>query len=133
MEATGVTTYPWGKKYVSHHMGTFPKGTYASAAKGVYTSQGFKPFVHVDGEMAFSRSYPVWKSKNPSVEHIYEYKGSLLSGNAVYSIIKSNRTTNSMGGSRRVVKAKTPKKVAKKSLRSTNRSRKVLTPVRSYW
>ena len=122
-------------------MGTFPKGTYASAAKGVYTSQGFKPFVHVDGEMAFSRSYPVWKSKNPSVEHIYEYKGSLLSGNAVYSIIKSNRTTNSRGGSRRVVKAKTPKKVAKKSqkgfkktsLRSTNRSRKVLTPVRSYW
>ena len=69
---------------------SLPKGTTQSKAKGLMTRSGHKPFVHVNSEKEFYRSYPIWKSKNPRTSHVYWFDEKMLSGNQVMAIIKRN-------------------------------------------
>lgn len=69
---------------------SLPKGTTQSKAKGLMTRSGHKPFVHVNSEKEFYRSYPIWKSKNPRTSHVYWFDNKMLSGNQVMAIIKRN-------------------------------------------
>lgn len=80
---------------------TFPKGTSVSKSKGLMTPSGVKPFVHVNRQGEFYRSYPKWKSKNPNTNHVYEFNGRLLPGHIIMEMIKNNmspRTTRNNAG-----------------------------------
>jgi|SRR5210317_90073 hypothetical protein len=69
---------------------TFPKGTRESSSKGFMSKNGTKHFVHIVNTKEFYRSYPYWKSKNPSVNHVYEFEGRLVSGNKIMNFLKQN-------------------------------------------
>lgn len=126
-------------------MTTYPKGTYVSSSKGMYTPSGYKHFVHVRRNGEFARSYPVWKSKNPNVRHLYEYQGRILPGNTVYSLIKSNSNSSSNSNSNTPTSRRRRAPIKKKNTtnnknkkKNTTKNKKITkrkksTPMRSFW
>ena len=86
---------------------TFPKGTTVSGSKGLMTPSGPKPFVHVNRQAEFYRSYPKWRSRNPRTNHVYEFNGRLMHGNDIMEIIKSNMPSTSRASSSRSTRAST--------------------------
>lgn len=69
---------------------TFPKGTRESSSKGFMTNSGTKHFVHITNTNEFYRSYPVWRSKNPRTNHVYDFQGHLATGNQIMSFLREN-------------------------------------------
>lgn len=69
---------------------TFPKGTRESLSKGFMSKNGTKHFVHVTNTNEFYRSYPVWRSKNPRTNHVYEFNGHLATGNQIMTFLRGN-------------------------------------------
>ena len=64
------------------------------------------------------------------VEHIYEYKGNILPGNTVYSLIKSNSSNSNNGNTPTSRRRRAP---PRRKQTQPIRKKKKSKPVRSYW
>jgi len=103
---------------------TFPKGTYESKSKGLMTSNGAEPFVHVVNDSDFYKSYPIWKSKNPRRNHVYVFNGRLHDGDSIMDILRQdmvNRAPSASSTTRRSPRRSPNNSVGSSSTRMTTR------------
>ena len=92
-----------------------PRGTRESAARGYFTKQGPRQFVHVHDHATFVKHYPTFKKKNPTVRHKYIFEGDILPASAIIRILERRQ--------RNLLNSMTTVRVSPRPLRRSSRTK----------
>lgn len=117
---------------------TLPQGTSVSLARGAYTKNGFKHFVHINNEDKFFRSWKKWKLHHMNDNTTFILDGMRMTGNAAYKDILAVRELRKSilaeeKKQRRMAKAQNRAKKNVKKVKATSTKRRVKSkPRRSY-